>query len=72
MLVSFWHGGTGLSFVALFFNNICAVVSGFGDCFKNKLEYIFRAVQEVSCGDRKMRAGPFINGLNNQVYEGRC
>ena len=52
MLVPFWHGGVGLSFVALFRNNICVVASGF--------KFVFE----------KVRNGPFINRLNNQVYEG--
>ena len=52
MLVSFWHCGTGLSFVALFLVNIGAVAGGF--------KFVFE----------KARNGPFINGLNNQVYEG--
>ena len=72
MLVSFWHGGTGLSFVALVSNNICAVASGFYIAGVNWLEFVVKGLQEVISANRKMRAGPFINGFNNQVYEGMC
>ena len=63
------NNGMGLSFVAFFTNDVCVVASGYGCDFKNKLEYIFKGLKEVVCVERNMRAGPFINRFNNQIYE---
>ena len=64
----FFSNGMGLSFVALV-DNICAVVSGFCGGFRDKLEYFGKGLQEFISVDRKMRAGPFINGLKVLIYE---